>query len=169
MNGEKLDKKHIQTPELMSLTTDIVSAYMINNSLPPERVPDLIRNVFAALGATGGEGQEKAEPLQPAVPIKKSVFPDYIICLEDGKKLKMLKRHLDRAYGMTPEQYREKWGLPSHYPMTAPNYAAKRSALAQQSGLGRTVPASAHAGAAPMPEEPQTVAPRGRRKKNAGG
>lgn len=161
MNGEKLDKKHIQTPELMSLTTDIVSAYMINNSLPPERVPDLIRNVFAALGATGGEGQEKAEPLQPAVPIKKSVFPDYIICLEDGKKLKMLKRHLDRAYGMTPEQYREKWGLPPNYPMTAPNYAAHRSSLAQKIGLGRKVVAE------PVVEAPAEAPEKAPRKTRA--
>ena len=170
MNGEKLDKKLIQNSELMSLTTDIVSAYMINNSLPPERVPDLIRNVFTALDATGGDGQDKVEPLQPAVPIKKSVFPDYIVCLEDGKKLKMLKRHLDRAYGMTPEQYREKWGLPSHYPMTAPNYAAKRSALAQQSGLGRNISPTAGAAPAPAPAAPQAAAgPRGRRKKTTGG
>ncbi|PYD75051.1 MucR family transcriptional regulator [Novacetimonas pomaceti] len=158
----------------MSMTTDIVSAYMANNSLPPERVPELIRNVFDALGRTGTTAGEKAEPPQPAVPIKKSVFPDYIICLEDGKKLKMLKRHLDRAYGMTPDQYREKWGLPPHYPMTAPNYAAKRSALAQQSGLGRNITART----APMEKSPVEKSPvekseepksksRGRRRKNA--
>ncbi|RBM06797.1 MucR family transcriptional regulator [Novacetimonas cocois] len=149
----------------MSMTTDIVSAYMTNNSLPPERVPELIRNVFDALGRTGTTAGEKAEPPQPAVPIKKSVFPDYIICLEDGKKLKMLKRHLDRAYGMTPDQYREKWGLPPHYPMTAPNYAAKRSALAQQSGLGRNITAT-KAPPAEKSEEPKPKS-RGRRKKNA--
>ncbi|PYD62777.1 transcriptional regulator [Gluconacetobacter entanii] len=168
MNGGKLDKKLIQNSEIMSLTTDIVSAYMANNSLPPERVPELIRNVFTALGATADGWQDKVEPQQPAVPIKKSVFPDYIICLEDGKKLKMLKRHLDRAYGMTPDQYREKWGLPPHYPMTAPNYAAKRSALAQQSGLGRSITSASATPAAAQADAEAPARARGRRRKNTG-
>ncbi|WP_048852637.1 MucR family transcriptional regulator, partial [Komagataeibacter europaeus] len=98
----------------------------------------LIGTVFQALGSLGQTTTEIPD-LVPAVPVKKSVFPDYIVCLEDGKKLKMLKRHLQSAYGMTPKQYREKWGLPDSYPMVAPDYAARRSALAQEIGLGRAV------------------------------
>jgi predicted transcriptional regulator len=96
-----------------------------------------MRSVYATLAGTQKPSAEVAEKPQPAVPVKKSVFPDFIICLEDGKKLKMLKRHLARHYAMTPEQYREKWGLPREYPMVAPSYAARRSALAKQIGLGR--------------------------------
>ena len=121
---------------ILTLTAQIVSAHVSNNSVSSEALPDLIRHVHQALS---GVGQPAAEPekLQPAVPVKRSVFPDYIVCLEDGKKLKMLKRHLQSAYGMTPDQYRERWGLPSDYPMVAPNYAERRSALARQIGLGR--------------------------------
>ena len=121
---------------ILTLTAQIVSAHVSNNSVSSEALPDLIRHVHQALS---GVGQPAAEPekLQPAVPVKRSVFPDYIVCLEDGKKLKMLKRHLQSAYGMTPDQYRERWGLPPDYPMVAPNYAERRSALARQIGLGR--------------------------------
>ena len=123
--------------ELLALTVEIVSAYAGNNALNTEAVPDLIHSVFNKLNelATG----EKPLPVEltPAVPIKKSVTDDYIVCLEDGKKLKMLKRHLMTAYGMTPEEYRAKWGLKPDYPMVAPNYAAKRQELAKKIGLGR--------------------------------
>lgn len=121
---------------ILTLAAQIVSAHVSNNSVSAEALPALIRQVYQALS---GAGQSAPEPekLQPAVPVKRSVFPDYIVCLEDGKQLKMLKRHLQSAYGMTPEQYRERWSLPSDYPMVAPNYAERRSALARQIGLGR--------------------------------
>jgi len=122
--------------ELLSLTSSIVAAHVSNNAVAPSDVPTLIRDVYDMLAEVGSQKKEEERP-EPAVPIKKSVTPDYIICLEDGKKLKMLKRHLKAAYGMTPEEYREKWGLPSNYPMVAPNYARQRSELAKQIGLGR--------------------------------
>jgi predicted transcriptional regulator len=121
---------------LLRLTATIVSAHVSNNSLPAEGLPLLIRSVFGALGSVGKEAEVAAAPT-PAVPIKRSVFPDYLVCLEDGKKLKMLKRHLQTAYQMTPQQYRERWGLPADYPMVAPEYAARRSDLAKSIGLGR--------------------------------
>ncbi|MEE8663163.1 MAG: MucR family transcriptional regulator [Acetobacter sp.] len=126
---------------LLDLTTQIVAAHISNNSFQSEALPALIRDVYAAL-ENAGQVAPEPEKLQPAVPVKRSVFPDYIICLEDGKKLKMLKRHLQSAYGMTPEQYRERWGLPSDYPMVAPNYAERRSTLAREIGLGRKISAS---------------------------
>ena len=112
----------------------IVSAYVSNNSLPSGELPDLITTVHEALQ---NPDQAALSPPEPAVPIKRSIRPDYVICLEDGKKLKMLKRYLRSSYGMTPEDYRAKWGLPSDYPMVAPAYAKKRSAFAKQIGLGR--------------------------------
>ncbi len=123
--------------ELLALTSDIVAAHVSNNSVPSSELSTLIETVFGTLSKLG---EEKAEPeveLKPAVPIKKSVTDDYLICLEDGKKLKMLKRHLKTAYNMTPEDYRAKWGLGPDYPMVAPNYAAKRQELAKKIGLGR--------------------------------
>ncbi|OAG75022.1 transcriptional regulator Ros/MucR [Acetobacter malorum] len=131
-----------ETDTLRDLTTQIVTAYVSSNTLPADALPGLISTVFQALSSLGQATTETPD-LMPAVPVKKSVFPDYIICLEDGKKLKMLKRHLQSAYGMTPQQYREKWGLPGSYPMVAPSYSTQRSALAQKIGLGqavRTVP-----------------------------
>jgi len=126
-----------QTPPttVLGLTAQIVSAHVSNNAVSSDALPSLIQSVYRTLS---GVGQEPAQPErpQPAVPVKKSVFHDHIVCLEDGKKLKMLKRHLRTAYGLTPEQYREKWGLPADYPMVAPNYAKKRSSLARQIGLG---------------------------------
>lgn len=130
---------------LLELTAEIVSAHVSNNAFAAEGLPGLIREVYAALESVGQPAPEP-EKLQPAVPIKRSVFPDYIVCLEDGKKLKMLKRHLQSAYGMTPEQYRERWGLPSDYPMVAPNYAERRSTLAREIGLGRKISATASSG-----------------------
>ncbi|MBB2160319.1 MucR family transcriptional regulator [Gluconacetobacter sacchari] len=130
-----------QGASLLELTAQIVSAHVSNNSVVADGVPDLIRQVYQALTSLGQAAPEP-EKLQPAVPIKRSVFPDYIVCLEDGKKLKMLKRHLQSAYGMTPEQYRERWGLPTDYPMVAPNYAERRSTLAREIGLGRKITAT---------------------------
>ena len=124
-----------KTQDLLPLVADIVAAHLSNNSVPIAELPTLIRDVYRAL-STVGEAEIPSERPEPAVPVKKSVFPDYIICLEDGKKLKMLKRHLRTAYNMTPQEYRERWGLPADYPMVAPNYAKQRSKLAKQIGLG---------------------------------
>lgn len=122
--------------ELLPLATDIVSAHLSNNTVPVSDLPQLIREVYQTLATLGGPQTAAAERPTPVVPIKKSVMPDYIVCLEDGKKLKMLKRHLRTAYGMSPEEYRERWGLPPDYPMVAPNYAKQRSKLAKEIGLG---------------------------------
>lgn len=125
--------------ELVGLAADIVAAYVGNNPVPVTNLPNLINEVYRALSATVDAGGDKLDDsdLRPAVPVKRSIQPDYLICLEDGKKFKSLKRHLRTHYNLTPEQYREKWGLPSDYPMVAPNYAAARSSLAKQMGLGR--------------------------------
>lgn len=124
--------------DLIDLAADIVSAYVSNNTVPAADLPALIAEVHRALIATSGGHTEPApEPLKPAVNPKKSVFPDYIVCLEDGKKFKSLKRHLRTHYDLSPEEYREKWGLAPDYPMVAPNYAAARSALAKKMGLGQ--------------------------------
>ncbi len=122
-------------PDMLGLTAQIVSAHVSNNSVAPDALPGLIQEVYRTLLTVGKEPVAADKP-QPAVPVKKSVFPDHIVCLEDGKKLKMLKRHLKTAYNMTPEQYRERWGLPQDYPMVAPNYARHRSSLAKKIGLG---------------------------------
>ena len=122
--------------ELLALTTNIVAAHVSNNSVAVTDLPRLIREIHDTLASVGSGGGREAERPNPAVPIKKSVTPDFIVCLEDGKKLKMLKRHLKTAYNMSPEDYRERWGLPADYPMVAPNYAKQRSRLAKQIGLG---------------------------------
>ena len=124
---------------LIELAADIVSAYVGNNTVPAAELPSLIAEVYGALQRTSaGIAPEPApEPIKPAVPVKKSVTPDYIICLEDGKKFKSLKRHLRTQYDMTPDAYRERWGLPADYPMVAPNYAQARSDLAKKFGLGQ--------------------------------
>jgi predicted transcriptional regulator len=128
---------------VLGLTAQIVSAHVANNKVAAEELPGLIQQVYHALnGSTAGSPAAEvraaapAERPKPAVAVSKSVFADYIVCLEDGKKLKMLKRHLQTAYGMTPEQYRSRWGLDSNYPMVAPEYAKKRSSLAKAIGLG---------------------------------
>jgi len=121
--------------ELLELTTEIVSAHVSNNTLPVNELPQLIQDVYRTLSSVGGVAVTSERP-QPAVPVKKSVTPEYIVCLEDGKKLKMLKRHVKTAYDMTPDEYRERWGLPRDYPMVAPNYAKHRSSLAKKIGLG---------------------------------
>jgi predicted transcriptional regulator len=127
-----------ETPsnDLMNLTSQIVAAHVGNNTVAISDLPGLIEQIYRALSGLGTEPTPIAEKPQPAVPIKKSVTPDYIICLEDGKQLKMLKRHLKTAYNMTPDEYRDRWGLASDYPMVAPNYAKQRSRLAKQIGLG---------------------------------
>ena len=121
--------------ELLGLTAQIVSAHVANNSIMAEALPQLIQDVYLSLSVAGVEQAVPDRP-NPAVPVKKSIFPDYIVCLEDGKKLKMLKRHLKTSFNLTPDQYRERWGLASDYPMVAPNYASHRSSLAKQIGLG---------------------------------
>src|SRR5215211_1953816 len=152
-------------PNYIELAADIVSAFVSNNSVPVAELPALIGSVHDALTkvASGSTQQPAEEPKAPAVPIKKSVQPDYIVCLDDGKRFKSLKRHLRTTYNLTPDQYRAKWGLAHDYPMVAPNYAAARSELAKQMGLGarrrRIEPAQA---------EPKAAAPvKGRRKKAA--
>ena len=129
------------TAELLEHTTRIVAAHVANNAIAVTDVPGLIATVHETLATLGPE--EAAAKPTPAVSIKQSVKPEYIVCLEDGKKLKMLKRHLKTAYNMTPDDYRKRWGLPSDYPMVAPNYAAKRSELAKKIGLGRKSSAKA--------------------------
>jgi predicted transcriptional regulator len=128
--------QQVDVNELLSLTADIVASHVSNNGVPVSELPQLIQQVYATLAGLGKEASPVAEMPEPAVPIRKSVTPDYIVCLEDGKKLKMLKRHLKTAYNMTPEQYRERWGLPADYPMVAPSYAEQRRELAKKIGLG---------------------------------
>jgi predicted transcriptional regulator len=120
---------------VLGLTAQIVSAHVSNNSVSPDALPSLIQDVYKTLADVGKEPVQPDKP-QPAVPVKKSVFADHIVCLEDGKKLKMLKRHLRTAYNLTPEQYRERWGLAPDYPMVSSNYAKQRSSLAKKIGLG---------------------------------
>lgn len=123
---------------MLRMTAEIVSAYVSKNTVPAQQIPDLINTVFASLSGLQEPSEEQPnEPLKPAVPIRKSVAPEYIVCLEDGKKLKMLKRHLRSTYNMSPEEYRARWGLPADYPMVAPNYAQQRSEFAKKIGLGR--------------------------------
>ncbi len=132
------DQLSANSPNYIELAADIVSAYVSNNSVPSGDLPSLISDVHTALIKVGGGAIEiPVEAPKPAVPVKKSVTPDYIVCLEDGKKFKSLKRHLRTKYNMSPEEYRSKWGLPKDYPMVAPNYAKARSDLAKQMGLGQ--------------------------------
>jgi predicted transcriptional regulator len=131
-----MDNANDMQETLVTLTADIVAAHVSNNSVAVSDLPLLIQNVHGALSGLGTPAQEPEVPQQPAVSIRASIKPDYIVCLEDGKKLKMLKRHLKTAYDMTPDAYRERWGLPADYPMVAPNYAKQRSRLAKQIGLG---------------------------------
>jgi len=122
----------------IDLTANIVSAYLANNPTPASEIPNLISQVHSALmRVSSGRSEVPVEPAKPAVSLKKSINPDYLICLEDGKRFKSLKRHLRTQYNMTPEQYRDKWGLPADYPMVAPNYAVARSQLAKKMGLGQ--------------------------------
>jgi predicted transcriptional regulator len=132
------DTDTIPAEELLRMTSEVAAAYVSNNNLPSGQLPDVIRTIHESLAAlSGAKVAAASEPPTPAVPIKKSITPDYIVCLEDGKKLKMLKRHLRSTYNMTPDEYRHRWSLPADYPMVAPNYAAQRSAFAKKIGLGR--------------------------------
>ncbi|MFN4087627.1 MAG: MucR family transcriptional regulator [Alphaproteobacteria bacterium] len=131
-----MSEQQRDTKELLELTTEIVAAHVSNNTVAVNELPDLIQQIYRSLSTVGVNGTAVPERPQPAVAIRKSVTPEYIVCLEDGKKLKMLKRHLKTAYNMTPEEYRERWGLGADYPMVAPNYAAQRSSLAKKIGLG---------------------------------
>ncbi len=154
------------TSNLSELTADIVSAYVSNNNVRAEDLATLISEVHSALKkAPNGKAEPAPEPQEPAVPIKKSVTPDYIISLESGQKFKSLKRHLMNSYGMTPDEYRAKWGLPRDYPMVAPNYAKSRSELAKTMGLGRKAAAGVEEQAPVVENTPaETPKRRGRRK-----
>jgi predicted transcriptional regulator len=127
------DERH---QEFLALTADIVSSHVANNTVAVSDLPALIDNVYNALAKLDGRAEPVKEKQEPAVSIRASIKPDYVVCLEDGKKLKMLKRHLMTHYGLTPDQYRAKWGLAADYPMVAPNYALQRQALAKKIGLG---------------------------------
>ena len=132
------NEDEVPRDDLLRMAVDIVAAYLSNNQVPSSQIPDIIHSVFSSLNSLDEQPAEPpAETAKPAASIRKSVTPDYIICLEDGKKLKMLKRHLRTTYNMTPEEYRTKWNLPPGYPMVAPNYAEQRSDLAKRIGLGR--------------------------------
>ena len=127
----------ITREDLLRITTKVVTAYVGNNTLADIQITDVIQSVYDSLeGLSNGTPVSKVKQ-KPAVPIKRSITPDYIVCLEDGKQLKMLKRYLRTTHGMTPDEYRSKWGLPTDYPMVAPNYAKKRSAFAKEIGLGK--------------------------------
>lgn len=128
-----------KSSDLLKLASDIVAAYVSNNPLPVGELPGVIKSVHTTLGSlnSASPATEVATDQKPAVPVKKSVTPDYLVCLEDGKRLKMLKRYLRSRYGLSPDQYRAKWGLPPDYPMVASNYAARRSEFAKKIGLGR--------------------------------
>jgi predicted transcriptional regulator len=128
----------VEHNDLLALTADIVSSHVANNSVAVNDLPQLIQNVYATLSGLSTPVKAPEVRPEPAVPVRQSIKPDYIVCLEDGKKLKMLKRHLMTAYGMTPDDYRAKWGLPADYPMVAPNYAESRRQLAKSIGLGTT-------------------------------
>ncbi|MEZ5921696.1 MAG: MucR family transcriptional regulator [Parvularculaceae bacterium] len=147
----------LEPGETLHLATDIVAAFVSNNSVSAEKLPGLLQDVHDAVRALAAGGTASAGSQQPAVPVKKSITNDYIICLEDGKKLKMLKRYLRTQYGLSPEDYRRKWNLPADYPMVAPNYAKRRSEFAKEIGLGR-------AGGRKAPSKRKTAKKRGRKK-----
>ncbi|NHK27581.1 MucR family transcriptional regulator [Parvularcula flava] len=131
------DKNQIDPDDILHLTTDIVAAYVSNNKASADEIPQLLEKTFSTLSGLRAGGDSEVTNKEPAVPVAKSITPDFIICLEDGKKLKMLKRYLRTQYDLTPEEYRRKWNLPADYPMVAPNYAKKRSAFAKKIGLGK--------------------------------
>ena len=170
---EETTMADVSDTDLLRLTVKIVSAHIGKNHVAANELPDVIQSVYRSLAAAG-----MAEPapvlLTPAVPVRQSVFPDYIICLEDGQKLKMLKRHLQASYGMSPEQYRQKWNLPANYPMVARNYAMVRSSLAKQIGLdqkpGSPDQTATTVGEAPgLPAEPPVTQGRARRARGSRG
>ena len=128
---------NLSRDELLRMTTQVVSAYVGNNQVPESQISDVIQSIYDSLEGLGSGEKSSQTKQKPAVPIKRSITPDHIVCLEDGKKLKMLKRYLRTAHKLTPEEYRTKWGLPADYPMVAPNYAKQRSAFAKEIGLGK--------------------------------
>ncbi|WP_417459630.1 MucR family transcriptional regulator [Kordiimonas sp.] len=132
-----MEQDKLVNEELLALTVEIVASHVSNNSVAVDELPNLIQQIFGTLKGLGSDGLATEQLPDPAVPIKKSITPDFLICLEDGKKLKMLKRHLKTRYDMTPDDYRERWSLPADYPMVAPNYAKQRRDLAKKIGLGR--------------------------------
>mmetsp|Transcript_6625 Transcript_6625/g.8059 ORF Transcript_6625/g.8059 Transcript_6625/m.8059 type:complete len:139 (-) Transcript_6625:18-434(-) len=134
--NQEINRVDAAPADIMECASDIVSAYVSNNPIQSAELPDLIREIHATL-TTLGSANGSAQTPEPAIPVKKSITDDFLICLEDGKKFKSLKRHLRSKYGLSPEEYREKWGLPYDYPMVAPSYARKRSALAKEMGLGK--------------------------------
>jgi predicted transcriptional regulator len=138
------DIQAAKADDLLKFASDIVAAYVSNNPIPVGEIPGMIKSIHSTLGGlASGHSTETPIAQKPAIPVRKSITPEYIVCLEDGKKLKMLKRYLRSRYNLTPEEYRAKWGLPADYPMVAPNYAAQRSEFAKKIGLGRTpVPAA---------------------------
>ena len=159
---------------IVEMAAEIVSAYVRNNSVPASELPSLLQSIHASLGGilNGAKPEPAKEPLQPKVPVKKSVTNDFIVCLEDGKRFKSLKRHLHSEHGLSPQEYREKWGLGKDYPMVAPAYADARSNLAKTMGLGRKAGASAAETPAPEPEmakepEPAEAAPAKKRRGRA--
>ena len=140
------EQKNAAEPnEMLHLATDIIAAYVSNNKATAEDIPQLLQSTYAKLNELNSGSESEVTNKEPAVPVNKSITPDYIICLEDGKKLKMLKRYIRTQYDLTPEEYRRKWGLPADYPMVAPNYAKKRSAFAKKIGLGKAAGAPAPA------------------------
>lgn len=132
-----MSDKDSPTPDLLRMTAEVAAAYVSNNTIAASELTDVIKTIYSSLLSLDRTDGNVLTSQKPMVPIKKSVTPEYIVCLEDGKKLKMLKRHLRTAYRMTPDEYRAKWGLPADYPMVAPNYAQQRSAFAKRIGLGR--------------------------------
>lgn len=148
--------------ETLHLATDIVSAFVSNNTVAADKLPGLLQDIHDAVRALAAGGTASAGSQQPAVPVKKSITPDFIICLEDGKKLKMLKRYLRTQYGLSPEDYRRKWGLAADYPMVAPNYSVRRSNFAKEIGLGRS-----GGNAAPKRAQKKAAKGRGRPRKAA--
>jgi len=154
----------ISERELLRLAAEIVAAHVAHTRVPAEELPDVIRSVYAALSNAGELAVVAARP-EPAVPVTKSIFPDYLVCLEDGKQLKMLKRHLQTSYGMSPADYRARWDLPATYPMVAPNYTARRSSIAKEAGLGRK---PAPPAPPPRHEVPVQRIPEGKRGKKPG-
>ncbi|HXI88023.1 MAG TPA: MucR family transcriptional regulator [Parvularculaceae bacterium] len=157
------EQNGMEASETLHLATDIVAAFVSNNSVTADKLPGLLQEVHDAVRALAKGGTASAGSQEPAVPVKKSVTADYIICLEDGKKLKMLKRYLRTQYGLSPEDYRRKWGLPADYPMVAPNYAKRRSEFAKQIGLGTARAGSGRRASGAK----KTVKKRGRAKKAA--
>ena len=128
--------------EILRMTAEVVAAYVGNNSLPATQLPEVINTVYGTFNRVNGATTlANGQPQKAAIPVRRSITPDYIVCLEDGKKLKMLKRHLRTVYGLSPDEYRAKWGLPTDYPMVAPNYSKQRSAFAKKIGLGRSAAA----------------------------